>query len=244
MVDWIDIADRIERTGVAEPTAGLYAPSLVEVATRQLRDEILAGTLEPGQRLIEDQIRLRFSISRAPLREALRLLTQQGLVEHLPRRGVRVTELSDADVDQLFGIRLALEQHAIRSVFPLAEAPGDDQLADLVGWLDLMRTAEEQGDELRKDDAHRAFHAAVVALAGNRQLDLALEPVLLKLQRPMAYNLRREAHALGPEAGLARHARLIAALRSNDPARILSELEHHGSRRFLSPHDLSATRES
>ena len=219
---------------MAEPTVGLHAPSLVEVATRQLRDEILAGTLEPGQRLIEDQIRLRFSISRAPLREALRLLTQQGLVEHLPRRGVRVTELSPTDVEQLFGIRLALEQHAIRSVFPLREPPGDDELGPLEGWLELMRSAEREGDELRKDDAHRAFHAGVVALAGNRQLDLALEPVLLKLQRPMAFNLRREAHALGPDEGLARHQRLVDALRSNDLHRILHELEHHGGRRFLS----------
>lgn len=219
---------------MAEPVVGLYAPSLVEVATRQLRDEILSGTLAPGQRLIEDQIRLRFSISRAPLREALRLLTQQGLVEHLPRRGARVTELSPTDVDQLFGIRAALEQHAVRSVFPRAAPLSDEELSELDGWLDKMRTAERDGDELGKDDAHRAFHAALVALAGNRQLDLALEPVLLKLQRPMAFNLRREAHALGPEEGLDRHQRLIDALRSNDLDQILYELEHHGGRRFLS----------
>ena len=74
---------------------GLYAPSLVEVTTRQLREEILSGELAPGERLIEEQIRLRFSISRAPLREALRSLAQQGLVEHLPRRGTRVTDLTD-----------------------------------------------------------------------------------------------------------------------------------------------------
>ena len=215
------------------PTAGLQAPSLVEVAVRQLRAEILAGELEPGQRLIEDQIRLRFDISRGPLREALRLLTQQGLVEHLPRRGARVTELSDTDVEQLFGIRLALEQHAVRSVFPRVTPPDDGELAELDGWLRRMRTAEEEGDALGKDDAHRAFHAAVVGLAGNRQLDLALEPVLLKLQRPMAVNLRREALVLGPEEGLERHQRIIDAVRSNDLEQILYELEHHGGRRFL-----------
>lgn len=216
----------------SSPT-GLHAPSLVEVAVRQLRDEILAGTLEPGQRLIEDQIRLRFDISRGPLREALRLLTQQGLVEHSPRRGARVSELSDTDVEQLFGIRLALEQHAVRSAFPRPAPLGDDELAEVDGWLERMRTAERDGDVLAKDDAHRAFHAAVVALAGNRQLDLALEPVLLKLQRPMALNLRREAQALGPDEGLDRHQRIVDALRSNDLDAILHELEHHGARRFL-----------
>jgi DNA-binding GntR family transcriptional regulator len=217
---------------VNDRSTGLYAPSLVEVATRQLREEILAGQLAPGQRLIEDQIRLRFSISRAPLREALRSLAQQGLVEHLPRRGMRVTELSATDIDQLFGVRWALERYAIESTFPLT-ASADDRLGEVQRWLQQMRQADADGDDLAKDDAHRAFHAAVVALAGNRQLDLALEPILLKLQRPMALNLRREAQLLGPAAGIRRHERLVAALETNSPQRILAEFEAHGGRRFL-----------
>ena len=213
---------------------GLHAPSLVEATIRQLREEILAGQLAPGERLIEEQIGQRFAISRAPLREALRSLAQQGLVEHLPRRGTRVTELSPAEIDQLFGIRLVLEEHAITSTFPMAEAPGDRQLAEVNHWLDLMRQADRLGDELRKDDAHRALHAAIVGLARNRQLDLALEPVLLKLQRPMAVNLRREAQQHGPQAGIERHERLVAALATNDRDAILAALHAHGTRRFLS----------
>jgi DNA-binding GntR family transcriptional regulator len=211
---------------------GLHAPSLAEVVNRQLREEILAGLLAPGERLVEEQIRKRFMISRAPLREALRMLAQQGLVEYLPRRGTRVTELSDVDVDQLFGLRAVLEQHAIRTGFPLHRGRGDP-LVSVRHYLDQMRDAELAGDDLRKDDAHRAFHAAVVALAGNRQLDLALEPVLLKLQRPMALNLRREAQLRGPGAGIARHERILAVLETNDRQAVLEELERHGSRLFL-----------
>lgn len=216
-----------------DPVLGLHAPSLVEVATRQLREEILSGALQPGERLVEEQVVARFSISRPPLREALRVLAQQGLVELVPRRGARVTELTDVDVEQLFGIRLALEQHAVRTAFPMDPPPDDARLARLQGFLDQMRTAERDADELAKDDAHRAFHAEVVALAGNRQLDLALEPVLLKLQRPMASNLRREAHAIGPEAGLRRHQDLVETIRSNDVDAILHALANHGSTRFL-----------
>ena len=106
-------------------------------------------------------------------------------------------------------------------------------LGEVRQWLAQMRQAEAAGDDLRKDDAHRAFHAAVVGMAGNRQLDLALEPILLKLQRPMALNLRREAQLLGPAEGIRRHERLVAALESNDRERILEELESHGGRRFL-----------
>ena len=81
---------------VEQRVDALDAPSLVEITTRRLRAEILSGELSPGQRLVEEQIRQRFAISRAPLREALRTLANQGLVEHLPRRGTRVTELSAA----------------------------------------------------------------------------------------------------------------------------------------------------
>ena len=182
----------------------LYAPSLVEMATRRLREEILSGRLGPGERLIEDQIRLRFSISRAPLREALRLLAQQGLIEHLPRRGSRVTEWSDNDIRELFAIRAVLEQHAIISAFPLSPAVIQARLNLVRARLEQMRIAGLAEDQLGKDDAHRAFHAAIVAMAGNRQLDLAIEPVLIKLQRPMAVNLRREAILLGPAEGLRR----------------------------------------
>jgi len=81
---------------------GLASSSLVELTVNRLRREILAGALTPGERLVEEQVTRRFGISRAPLREALRLLAQQGLVEHLPRRGVRVATLSDLDAEELF----------------------------------------------------------------------------------------------------------------------------------------------
>ncbi len=211
----------------------LVAPSLVEMTTRKLRDEILSGTLEPGARLIEEQICQRFSISRAPVREAMRLLAQQGLVEHLPRRGARVTVWSDVDIAQLFEIRGLLERHAITRAIPLTPTPGADPLAGVRARLREMADAQNANDELAKDDAHRAFHAAIVALAGNRQLDLTLEPILIKLQRPMAVNLRLEASIMGPGEGLRRHQELIAALETNDRDVVLDALREHGGQRYL-----------
>jgi DNA-binding GntR family transcriptional regulator len=96
-----------------------------------------------------------------------------------------------------------------------------------------MRAAEERGDRLAKDDAHRAFHAAVVGLGGNRQLELALAPVLLKLQLPMAVNLRREAELHSPGQGLQRHAAILAALESDDAATVLDALDRHGELTYL-----------
>src|SRR5579871_3394760 len=95
----------------------LESPSLVELTLHRLRQEILSGALTPGERLVEEHLTQRFGTSRAPLREALRQLAEQGLIEHLPRRGFRVAELSAADADELFGLRNVLERYAVDLAF-------------------------------------------------------------------------------------------------------------------------------
>ncbi len=203
--------------------------SLVEMAANRLRDNILSGTLRPGEKVVEEDLCARLGISRGPLREALRLLTQQGLVEHLPRRGTRVVEWSAADIVQLFELRGVLERHAVESAFPLADPlQGLDPVRDA---LAAMRAAR---GSLERDDAHRAFHASVVGLADNRQLDITLSPILLKLQLPMARNLREEARRRDTvQEGLARHEELVAALESNDPVLVVKALHEHGHLTYL-----------
>ena len=231
---------------MAELDGALYAPSLVEVTTRRLRAEILSGELAPGQRLVEEQIRQRFAISRAPLREALRTLANQGLVEHLPRRGTRVTELSERDIDELFDLRSLLERHAVELRVPAElRSPGEIAWPRCAATWTRCAAPMTTGDELAKDDAHRAFHAAVVALAGNRQLDLALEPILLQLQRPMAANLRREAAPLGHgRPGSTGTSACSPRWRPTTSPPCCDALEEHGARRFLgrradAPHERS-----
>lgn len=153
---------------VAEPPVSeeLASSSLVELAVSRLSREILSGNTDPGERLVEEQLTRRFGISRAPLREALRLLAQQGLVEHVPRRGVRVATLSDRDVEELYEVRDVLERHALTSALPPAPEVDMSPLAEAV---EVMRVADRVGDRLEVANAHRSFHVALVALAGNRQ---------------------------------------------------------------------------
>lgn len=202
--------------------------TLVELAATRLRDAILSGALKPGERIVEEQLCADFGISRAPLREALRLLAQQGLVEHLPRRGSRVAEWSPRDILQLFELRSVLERHAIESALPLHDP--HTALAPVRRALERMRSA--RGD-LARDDAHRAFHATVVALADNRQLDIALEPILLKLQLPMAVNLRREAREHHGSDGIDRHRAILTALEANDAEAVIAAMHHHGQLTYL-----------
>ncbi|MER5644523.1 GntR family transcriptional regulator [Streptosporangium sp. NPDC002524] len=216
-----------------EPDGELKHPSLVELSMRRLRHEILSGALAPGERLIEEQLTQRFGISRAPLREALRSLGQQGLVEHLPRRGARVTELTRDDVDELFGLRDVLERYAVETALPLSGTHGMTALTVLAEALEGMASAVRLDDPLSENEAHRRFHVALVALAGHRQLLMAYEPVILKLQLYMAANLRREAEQRAPSEGVERHRRLFEAIASGDPATALDALSRHGARTYI-----------
>lgn len=208
----------------------LESYSLVQLAVLRLSRDILSGKTDPGERLVEEHLTRRLGISRAPLREALRLLAQQGLVEHVPRRGVRVTTLSDRDVQELYAVRDLVERHAVQTGLPVQ--PGTD-LSALRGSLAEMRRATKLDDRLAVAEAHRGFHVALVALAGNRQLSAVYESVLVKLQLYMAINLRREAEVAAPRDGVHRHERLFEAVAAGDPAAVLAELGAHGARSYL-----------
>ncbi|SDT68172.1 DNA-binding transcriptional regulator, GntR family [Actinoplanes derwentensis] len=202
--------------------------SLVELAVERLRRDILSGRTDPGERLVEEQLTRRLGISRAPLREALRQLSEQGLVEHIPRRGARVATLSDDDVRELYEVRDVLERHAIT-----ATAPGRD-LGRLRSALDSIRIATDADDRLELANAHRRFHVEVVALSGNRQLTGLYESILVRIQLYMAVNMRREAETARALDGVLRHERLFTAVERGDTAAILEALSGHGARTYLS----------
>jgi DNA-binding GntR family transcriptional regulator len=105
-----------------------------------------------------------------------------------------------------------------------------------------MERAAEAGEALEQAAAHRAFHLAVVALAGHHHLLRVYEPVLLQLQLYMATNMRREARDRSPSEGVQRHRRLYEAVAGGDPEHVIVVLEEHGARTYLSPEYPSAAR--
>jgi DNA-binding GntR family transcriptional regulator len=214
----------MELGGALEPS------SLVELTLLRLRHEILSGALAPGERLVEEHLTQRFGTSRAPLREALRQLAQQGLIEHLPRRGVRVAELSAADSDELFALRMVLERYAVEAAFA---RPDPVSLASVTSAWQQMAEAARSGDAFAENNAHQRFHVEVVALAGQRHLLMAFEPVILKLQLLMAANLRLEAEQRDAAEGVARHRRLLGALATGDPVVAIDALAGHGARTYI-----------
>lgn len=131
---------------------------------RALREEILAGRLEGGQALRQDDIAQRHGVSKVPVREALRRLEMENLVEFLPRRGAIVRSVSDDDLLEMLDIRVALECRALELAIPhMAES--DFELAQA-----LLDEYQASPDKKRWSELNRRFHTCILEPCGNRQL--------------------------------------------------------------------------
>ncbi|HYP44987.1 MAG TPA: GntR family transcriptional regulator [Propionibacteriaceae bacterium] len=212
------------------PDHRLRAPSLVKLAADSIRKMILAGDFAPGQRLLEERLTAQLAISRPPLREALRILENEGLITTLPRRGSTVTTLTDRDVFEILTLRSALERMAFELGIPVTRS----ELLDpsRAALLEMERCAAE-GDRGALVLAGYAFHSALIEIADHRRLVTTYASVQQQLLLCMARNLIvREQFYEDLEQHAARHRVLLEAVESGDRDRALAELSVHGERSF------------
>jgi DNA-binding GntR family transcriptional regulator len=207
--------------------------SLVEMATAEIKRLILAGTISLGERLYEPRLVEQLGISRPPLREALRVLAAQQILEQTPRRGYRVVELSARDVDEIYSLRNSLERFALDLAIPKLGQASFDQVA---AAMKEMWSAAEAADDAGVILANRQFHEAVVDLADHRRVAQTYRTLMDQMQLCMSRNLRTEAQARGDlAAGCRRHERLLGSLRSGDPDQVWAAMKAHGERTYLQP---------
>jgi DNA-binding GntR family transcriptional regulator len=138
------------------------APSNVDVAVDALRDAILDGRLKPGQRLKEIPLAERLGVSRGPIRDALRLLERDGLIEVIPNRGAVVPEVHALDVLEVYALRASLGSLALQKSMLEDRFPDDD----LERALKRLRTAVAHADPRRAAEADLAYQSAIIAGSG------------------------------------------------------------------------------
>jgi DNA-binding GntR family transcriptional regulator len=193
------------RRGAAPPARGATVACIVE----RLREDILAGRMAPGQRLVECDLTARFSVSRGPVREALRRLAADGLIDHWPNRGALVRRLSAREISEFFQIRVELESLAARQAAESDDADARGRFAAAIRPI-LVDGPRRLPDYLCENTA---FHEALMALAGNRQLrDLAM-----RLHLPLI--MAQVADILTPdvlEASVREHRAIAAAILERD----------------------------
>jgi DNA-binding GntR family transcriptional regulator len=182
-------------------------------------ERILNGDYAPGERLVETRLAKEFETSQVPVREALRELEVLRFVESEPFRGARVRAVSRAEMAEIFPVRSAIEEVAVR----LATVQLDGDVEGLERYLGAMERAAVDGDRQEQVSADVEFHRTIVEASGNS----ILGDVWLSLRvegRTMNTSLRA---GIGLEEIVSLHEPILAAIRAKDPEAAVDAMRRH-----------------
>ena len=202
-------------------TIPLRGISLHDGVATLLRAMVFDGQLGPGAWIDEKALAEQWEVSRTPLREALKVLAAEGLVELVPHRGCRVIELTEDDADALFPVMALLEG---RCAFEASTRATDDELRELRRLHDELERHAAAHDLDGYYRANHGFHTRVQALARNRWLDRATGDLrrFLRLMRGRQLALPGRI-----EQSIEEHRQLIAAFEQRDAARAEAAMHGH-----------------
>lgn len=192
---------------------------LREHVKETILERILTGVYEPGERLVETRLAREFETSQVPVREALRELEVLRFVESEPFRGARVRAVSRAELVEIFPVRSAIEEVAVR----LATAQLDGDVEELERHLGGMEKAAADGDRHEQVLSDVEFHRTIVDASGNS----ILGDVWLSLRvegRTMITSLRA---GIGLEEIVAIHEPILAAIRAKDADAAVAAMRRH-----------------
>jgi DNA-binding GntR family transcriptional regulator len=185
----------------------------------RVRTAILAGELAPGAVMSQVVVADELGVSRTPLREALRMLQSEGLIEAEPKRRVRVAPLTAEDLEQLCVMQVALEATALRLSIPRMTPEG---LGRLEGYMAEMAHHAQADDQARWAVPHRAFHRALTAPAGERINDL-LGQLFDHAERYRRHHPGPGANAAAPDG----HREILEACKAGERERGGALLAEH-----------------
>lgn len=202
-------------------TAAIRPVSLHEEVASRLRAMIFERRLAPGQWVDEQALARDWAISRTPVREALKVLVSEGLVTLEPRRGCRVTEVSEDDAERLFPVMALLEG---RCAFEAAQRASDAELVELSRLHDELERHAAAGDGDGYYRANHVFHSRVQAVAANPWLSRSTDQLRVFMRLLRGRQLRRPGRMA---ASIVEHRELIGALTRRDAPRAAQVMHDH-----------------
>ncbi len=193
----------------------------------RLRSEILEGRLKPGEWLRQERIAQEQGVSQMPVREALKQLAAEGLVEHVPYRGVRVVAFSRDDVEDLYACRAFIEGLAAHHA---AQHITETELDEMESLHRAMCDCAFPGELPRYRDLNRRFHSLIFSASRRSYLVRTLAQLWAAFPTMLWSNIPRVAVTSVPERDepdLAEHAEIVAALSARDPERAERAVRYH-----------------
>jgi DNA-binding GntR family transcriptional regulator len=191
-----------------------------------LRSAILADRIHPGSRLLEAEVAGRMGVSRAPVREAIRQLEQEGLVEFFPHRGAVVIGLPEDEIDAIYELRALIEERAIERACATAVEADLERLQGLI--VDMQRALKARDiDEVAEVDL--AFHGAIVELSGFSLLRHIWQSLdgLVRVRSYQALDRPGRAATYFLSGSIASHSVLVDAIRARDAKRAATAVRAH-----------------
>lgn len=202
-------------------TGMIQRRSLHDELASQLRDMLVHGELKPGEKISEQALCVHFSVSRTPLREALKVLANEGLVILSPNRGASIARISPDEVDELFPIMGAME--ALAGEIACARATEAD-IAAVQTMHDEMLTHYRAGDAAPYLRLNRRIHEAFFEIAGNQALSQLYQTMLVRIH---AVRFIAQKSSKRWREAVEDHELMMAALKVRDGARLASILRQH-----------------
>jgi DNA-binding GntR family transcriptional regulator len=195
--------------------------SIVEAATTRIRDEIMSGRLRPGERIRLNTLEELLGVSHIPIREALRRLEGEGLVENIPQRGAIATPLSLDEFGQIYDLRKIIEPVVGARALPV----DPDRLRELADVLEEMYSITDEWHSPQFPVLHRRFHWLILEGGANRTIEQVLRQLWQTSQRYIILAMTTVESSSSTVA--AQHRRLFSAVKRGDGERLARELRAH-----------------
>jgi DNA-binding GntR family transcriptional regulator len=192
-----------------------------------LRRKVIDSELAPGSQILEQELAIALGVSRTPLREALVRLENEGLLEIIPRHGVRIIPMSVADMKEIYQVLVSLESAAAAAL--ASQPPPAAALDALDAIYDRMDAHLKAGDVTAWALEDERFHLKIIELAGNRRLREIVSNCWDQAHRARMFSLRMQTHPQ-PLQSMKEHRQIISALRKHDAAKAESLLRSHRER--------------
>lgn len=199
--------------------------SIKELAYENLKSRIISGELKPGQRLLEAEISQELGVSRAPIREALNMLDRDGFAQIYPRKGAVVSEITEADIFNIWEMRLVIEPYAAKASL---QKITDSEIA-LVDQT-VQYVTDHQEDFERYMNSDLMIHDLLAKHLDNSLMKATLENIRAHSLRIRWIDEYSENGARKPETPIAvnkEHMEIIAALKSREEDKVYNAVLHH-----------------
>lgn len=199
--------------------------TLVDVAYKALKKDIAEGIIIPGQKVITRELHERYGISETPIKQALNRLITEGLVESIPRKGIKVRDICWEEIEELWDIRLMIETYYARRIMDnFNDAARVKFAANIAEHTRIIENAVDLNDYFQNYYLDQEFHQLYIKCAGNKRIMRIYNNLGTHVYAYYIYGRQGREETI---AGVREHEAIFAALVARDKAELRRCVELH-----------------